>query len=98
MTEILHGSKLFYNDQDVLNILFHDHVRLIDISWNYTNNIEAAAKPDVKAITEPFRREDFNIVHFIGRNKPWNAEVPLAELYHKYNQYLKGVLNNYAKK
>lgn len=81
----LHSRLLYFNDQDVLNILFHDHVKLLDVSWNYTNNIALQRKdPERQAIVQPYLRDTCSIVHYISANKPWNAEVPLGELYHEY--------------
>ena len=34
----------------------------------------------------------FGIIHFISAQKPWNADVPLGEHYHKYSNKLQEVL------
>mgnify|MGYP000484893402 FL=1 len=83
----MHSNQLYYNDQDVLNILFHEHVKLLDVSWNYTNNIAMERRdPERQALVAPYLRDNYSVVHYISGNKPWNAEVPLGELYHKYQK------------
>ena len=83
----LHSNQLYYNDQDVLNILFHEHVKLLDVSWNYTNNIAMERRdPERQAIVAPYLRDNYSIVHYISANKPWNAEVPLGDVYHNYQK------------
>lgn len=84
---ILHSKKYFYNDQDVLNIVFDGQVHLLDVEWNYQNNIEGfcTKRPEIyESIYADVRRDSPKIIHFVSSRKPWNCEVALGELFYKY--------------
>ena len=95
--ELLNSKKWRYNDQDTLNILFNDSVKMLDLKWNYTNNIEqfcSSPKPSIRELYSDARRTDYGVIHYASGKKPWNADVPLGEHYHKYNEKLQEVLYN----
>ncbi len=53
-------DQLDSQDQDALNILFEDDVKLLDVSWNFSQ----------------YERRDpvgDGIIHMLGRVKPWHA-------------------------
>ncbi|MBP1560988.1 MAG: glycosyltransferase family 8 protein [Oscillospiraceae bacterium] len=89
--KLLNMKKWIYNDQDVLNILFNDSVKMLDLKWNYTHNIEqfcSSPKPTTRGLFRDARRTEYGIIHFISGNKPWNTNVALGEHYHKYREQL----------
>lgn len=92
VVDTLHSKNYVYNDQDVLNILFNSKVIPLDISWNYMNYIEELCSSGVKDYLELYsdlKRDDYNIIHYIGQLKPWNSKVRLDEYYHKYYRLMK---------
>lgn len=85
----LHSKNFIYNDQDVLNILFNGKVKFLDVIWNYMNNIESFLKNNLyKNYYIDLKRQNYNIIHYIGQLKPWNSKVYLDEYYHKYNMLM----------
>lgn len=84
---IIKSKKYFYNDQDVLNILFDGQVCLVDYSWNYQNNVESFLKKRPELYGPMYfdvKRESPNIIHYVSAYKPWKNSVALDEHYHKY--------------
>jgi len=83
------NSKLFYPDQDVLNILFHKKVRFIDKQvYNYNSQFFWLDK--LKSFGQKdmvWLQKSAAIIHFAGRNKPWDSHYRGAfkELYHQYD-------------
>ena len=93
--ELLNRKKWIYNDQDTLNILFNDSVKMLDLKWNYTQNIEqycTSPKPKIRELFRDAHRIGYGIIHFISGQKPWKADVPLGEHYHKYEKQLQEVI------
>lgn len=85
--DILHGKLYVYNDQDVCNILFEGQVKKIEYRWNYQNYLEdflMKNRGEYPPIFDTIKRTDYDIIHYIGDKKPWNAEVKLSCFYHKY--------------
>ena len=74
------AKELKYMDQDVLNICYHDAYEELSNTFNYF-----PYKPlNAKQVIFP------HIVHFVGRNKPWNSSY--TTIYHllwiqKYNSF-----------
>ena len=84
---IIKSKKYFYNDQDVLNILFDGQVCLLDYSWNYQNNVESFLKKKPELYGPMYwdvKRGAPNIIHYVSSYKPWKDRVALEEHYHKY--------------
>ncbi len=65
--------KLKFMDQDALNAVLQNKWLQIDYKWNYTT-YHWDALPHVKPA----------IIHFCGRNKPWNSDIRYKEEYFKY--------------
>ena len=90
--EVLTSHKLYYNDQDCLNILFNGTVKLLDIRWNYPVTIPLNLRNPNKRISECFTdltRNEYGIVHYTSSNKPWNSDIVLGEIYRKnYSQMI----------
>ena len=84
---VVRSKNYFYNDQDILNILFDGQVCLLDYSWNYQNNVEAflARRPELYGpMYSDVKREFPNVIHYVSSYKPWKDQVVLGEHYHKY--------------
>lgn len=76
----LHDKKWYYNDQDVLNMLFDGRVHYLDTRWNYLSDYERYASYPHAALTNLYQkayREKPAIIHYISGRKPWNYS-PLA--------------------
>ena len=84
-------EKLLYPDQDILNILFENKVKLISSRWNFCcgifiwnknfmNSIEGDYLADIKtAYSKPV------IIHYTSPQKPWNSRLELYyEIFWKY--------------
>lgn len=85
----LQKKNYHFNDQDTLNIVFDGRVYLLDVEWNYQNNIESfsALKPDVYGpMYADIKRETPKLIHYVGFYKPWDHEVPLGYIYHRYEE------------
>lgn len=81
-----------YIDQDVLNVIFNDKVKLIDPSWNFESTIAGSS------LDNPFISDDakkfiqnpniIKIIHYITRRKPW------VMCYNKFDAYWWNVAKN----
>ena len=93
--EILHRHKYYYNDQDVLNIVFDGRVKNVDCMWNYMTYIpEQLAKENEnnRKLFEDLYREDPCIIHYTSAEKPWNTETKvLGDRYWKYRNEMEAV-------
>ncbi len=72
-----HNDAVQFWDQDVLNAVLENDVRLIPEKWNFK-------RTDCKI--DDLKGLDVRIVHFAGGHKPWNfyCEHPLKGLYFEY--------------
>ncbi|MFD0696377.1 glycosyltransferase [Paenibacillus sp. GCM10027628] len=70
------SSRIKYCDQDALNAILHDKWRQLDPKWNFQS--QYLSYPDLKI--KPA------VIHYTGRNKPWDSEHPLKEEYFKYKK------------
>ncbi len=65
-------KKLYYYDQDVLNILFLDKVIFLNRNFNYLYSIGNEIKNiDTESRPKPIS-EDTILIHYIGATKPWH--------------------------
>lgn len=99
--EVLHSHAFFYNDQDVLNILYDGQVELLDCRWNYMINIERQVRsknPNNRRLFEEFIRTDYRMIHYVSAEKPWNYELPLGQVYWEYRMKLEKKLDKELKK
>lgn len=86
--ELLHCQRYTYNDQDVLNILFESKVKKLDCKWNYQNYLEdflLKEKGKYNPELLEMKRNNYNIIHYVGESKPWNSKVSLGDFYYQYN-------------
>jgi len=84
------ASEIMYGDQDVLNVLFHDKVLYLDMSWNVIIDSSGShiqtllLLAPTRIVDEYFEaRKHPYIIHYAGR-KPWNEpDTEWAEEYWK---------------
>ena len=86
-----HADRMLYNDQDLLNGMFHGHKVLLDMKWNVQ---ESAYRISQKGLADdsPLYMETLkhpSILHYSGR-KPWQYHCmhPLRMLYFEYERQL----------
>ena len=72
-------------DQDLINIIFNDHIRLLDISWN----AQSVGTPRGFILGYDNKSIEKNIIHFIASHKPWmfNCKSGYQHLYFRYLSY-----------
>jgi lipopolysaccharide biosynthesis glycosyltransferase len=72
-------------DQDLINIIFNDHIRLLDISWN----AQSVGTPRGFNLGYDDKSIEKNIIHFIASHKPWmfNCKSGYQHLYFRYLSY-----------
>lgn len=70
-------NKYFWQDQDCLNVVFEDDVKLLDIKWNcFSHRVNKYTKvPETKAPAEVYNEylkacENPSIVHYAGKTIP----------------------------
>lgn len=76
---IKNKDKIFWQDQDVLNIVLKDNIKILPRKWNFQFFLYAYPTYDKS-------RYNFKIIHYAGQYKPWNfnATHPLFEEYYAY--------------
>lgn len=66
-------------DQDIINIAFGDLIEHLPLKWNVYSKIYPETTCDmIKA------RQNPSIIHWCGKDKPWNADVWKAEKWRQY--------------
>ncbi len=68
------NKNFYYQDQDILNLLYKDDVFFLDQEYNFSPN-----HLDIKNV----KNKDISVVHFVGK-KPWNCMLPLGDLWWEY--------------
>jgi lipopolysaccharide biosynthesis glycosyltransferase len=82
-------SKLYYPDQDVLNIVYHEKIRFID-KHVYNYNTELFWLDGLTSFGQKnmqWLQRSVAIIHFLGKKKPWDPlyKGALKELYTRYD-------------
>lgn len=73
-------SKLKFADQDVLNLIFYNQVKIEDYRY-YNAMIHCIANPE----EQDFMSENAVIIHFPGEAKPWKFnDLPFSDLWLYY--------------
>ena len=89
-----HADKLLYNDQDLLNCLFHNNRVLVDMKWNVQEGAYRIPKGKTADWQPPYLEviEHPAILHYSGR-KPWQYHCmhPLRGLYWEYERIVPGL-------
>ncbi len=84
MADIEATARYTSRDQDYMNVVFRDHIHLIDPAWNSGwGNPRTLERFVPAALRDRFRasREDPHIVHFTGFEKPWSVPRPPFQLH-----------------
>jgi len=88
-------GKLQWQDQDVLNILFHNKVLLLSPKWNYLVETDAFGHNTQASLAKEYDQRYIAlqnevdtkpaIIHYGGRKKPWqDLQIFLSEHFWKY--------------
>lgn len=84
----MHAGQLKFNDQDVLNGLFHDSKLLLPFRWNVQDGLLRRRRKIRSEVISKLDQELENpvIIHFTGHRKPWNFSClnPYKNLFFKY--------------
>ncbi|MFZ7129918.1 glycosyltransferase family 8 protein [Avibacterium avium] len=67
-------GTLYYQDQDILNIIFKNQVKYLDCRFNFMPTLVDRIKK--KAVLNPLEKTTMPILisHFCGETKPWHKE------------------------
>lgn len=84
-----HNGKMKQHDQEILNIAFHDNVKLLPMKYNFQENF--LHLPGTYPFYDKYADEietaikDFAVIHYTA-DKPWFADCgqPLKEEFFKY--------------
>lgn len=77
------GRKLQFPGQDLTNLLFHGHVKIVDYKY-YNSMIHCICdKEDLR-----FAHENAVIIHFPGEAKPWRFhDLPFSDVWAQYHEH-----------
>ena len=76
---------IYYQDQDVINIVFKNKIKTVDSIYNFCND---------NVRLEKEKRNSAIIVHYTGRKKPWNYKCK-NELKRVWRKYCKQCVREY---
>lgn len=84
-------QQTYCPDQDILNYIFKNQVKLISQKWNLQYHLPIFHKKDIPFVNQSCLNEYFeafknpNIIHYTSPVKPWtDPKVELAEIFWKY--------------
>lgn len=85
------GSKLLFHDQDALNVVLQNDVRILDRRWNvqammYGRTVRKTFPDFWRESAEARRRP--GVIHYTTKDKPWSFRAPVRKR-HLYFRYLK---------
>ncbi|MGD9569927.1 MAG: glycosyltransferase family 8 protein [Sedimentibacter sp.] len=86
-------SKLLLPDQDIISALYGEKIKLVDsLIYNLSDRILSlynATQPYNERLGVNWVRENSVVIHYCGRNKPWNGRYmgALDVFYHELNQH-----------
>ncbi|WP_326907130.1 glycosyltransferase family 8 protein [Sedimentibacter sp. MB31-C6] len=86
-------AKLFLPDQDIISALYGEKIKLVDSRiYNLSDRILSlhnATPPYNERLDVNWVRDNSVVIHYCGRNKPWNKKYigVLDVFYHELNQH-----------
>lgn len=91
LIDVFKITKLFYLDQDILNVIFENTTKLVSCKWNFQYHIPIYHPDYLNIITGKYK-EDFIasgekpcIIHYTSEIKPWSyPKEAHAEYFWKY--------------
>lgn len=75
------GYNLSLLDQDIINISLQDKIEHLPLKWNVYTKIYPETTYDMIKV-----REKPSIIHWCGKEKPWNADVWHKEIWSEYDR------------
>ena len=75
-------DKIIWADQDIFNLVFENKVKLLPEKYNALRSVYESEK-----INDTNIINDLYIIHFNGKEKPWNNTPYLMEYFWKYAKY-----------
>jgi lipopolysaccharide biosynthesis glycosyltransferase len=77
------SKKWTQYDQDLLNFICKDDVKIIDAEWNFVEDIDHVYHSLPKNLLEEYERSEKSpkIIHYSGNRKPW---INLSSKYNKH--------------
>lgn len=85
------AEKIFYLDQDILNVIFEHSTKLVSCKWNFQYHIPMYHPDYLDIITGDYKEEYISasenpcIIHFTSSIKPWSyPKENLAEYFWQY--------------
>lgn len=74
------GYNLSLLDQDIINIALGDKIEHLPLKWNVYSKIYPETTYDMIKV-----RDNPSIIHWCGKEKPWNADVWHKEIWSEYD-------------
>ncbi len=87
------GKQYWFLDQDIMNKVYYNRVHFLPLEWNvyHGNGHTDVFYPNLKFSTYMRflkARENPNMIHFAGENKPWNTDK--VDFYDNFIKNIKG--------
>lgn len=82
-----YGTTIKYQDQDILNIVCHYRIQLIDYRWNFIYSLYTLKNPDYMRFLSRnnFQTNSLKIIHYTWWQKPWVCpENEMADIWWDY--------------
>ena len=85
-----HGDLLKFHDQDAINAVLKDSIRIVDYRWNVQAIIydQNRGNPSFTNKVSRLALDDPSILHYTTANKPWSfrSQTPKRHIYYKYRR------------
>lgn len=90
---IEYRDKIILQDQDILNIVYYDEIKVLELRWNINSRIfsQNTLERKYSELDEKNAIKNAGIIHYTDTYKPWNffCSHPYVDLYWKYRISLK---------
>jgi lipopolysaccharide biosynthesis glycosyltransferase len=83
LLDLASSKKWTQYDQDLLNFVCKDDVKIIDAEWNFVEDIDNIYHSLPKTLLDEYELSEKNpkIIHYSGNRKPW---INISSKYNKY--------------